>query len=86
MLSAMSVSGKCFRRRVFNMADCDTEGTKDLNFAKNYPPMELGDEMVKAGQCSSLFCSMLRLHWDENGQICSFFLAGPNLCMLMTLK
>ena len=86
MLSAMSVSGKCFRRRVFNMADCDTEGTKDLNFAKNYPPMELGDEMVKAGQCSSLFCSMLRLRWDENGQISSFFLAGPNLCMLMTLK
>ena len=53
-------------------------GSKDLNFSKNYPPMEREGE---GWQCSSL----QRLHWDKNGQVSSFFLAEPNLHILNKL-
>ena len=32
-----------------------------------------------AAVCVAIF----RLHWDENGQVFSFSLARPNLCMLI---
>ena len=37
MLSGRSAGGKCFKRRVFNMADEDIERRRDLNFAKKCP-------------------------------------------------
>ena len=48
----MSVSGKCVKRRVFNMADRDTEGRKTLSatvmtmqhFVLQYVQVELGRE------------------------------------------
>ena len=74
--SGMSrISGKCFKCRVFNMVDRDTEGTKDLKFARNYPLIE---REGKGWHCSSLIFNMFKLHWNKNGQVSSFSLGEPN--------
>ena len=43
-MSGMSVSGKCLRCSVLNMADKGADPTKDFNFAKNYLLMERDGE------------------------------------------
>ena len=51
-----------------------------FNIVKNYLLMER-----EGWQFSSMCCNMSRFHLDENDQVSSFSLAGPNLRMLNAL-
>ena len=53
-----------------------------LTFMITCPLMEQEGE---GWQCTSMCCNMFNSHWVENGQISSFSLVGPNLCMLYSL-
>ena len=65
VVSGMSVSWKSLFNMRIQYGGPGYWGTKDLNFAKKYPPVEWEGE---SWQCGSLFCNMFRLHWDKNGE------------------
>ena len=55
ILSAMSVSGKCFKRRVFNMADGDTEGRRTLILRKIVRQWNEKEKADNAAVCFAIF-------------------------------
>ena len=71
-------SGKCVKRRVFNMADEGT-GQQSTQILRNQ------NEKKKGDNATVCVVSMIRLHWDKNGQASYFSLAGSNLRMLNKL-
>jgi len=72
----MSASGKCFKRRVFNMADENTERRRTLILPKI--DRQWNEEKADNGAV----CFAVSLHWVENGQVSSFSLTGKHLRML----
>ena len=78
----MSVSGRSFKRRVFNMADEDTERRGTSIFRKIVRQWNKNGKADNAAVCVAI-CSGRT--GDENGQVSSLSLAGPNSRMLHTL-
>ena len=55
ILSGMSVSGKSFKRRVFNMADGDTEGRRTLILRKVVRQWNEKEKADNAAVCFAIF-------------------------------
>ena len=79
ILSDMSASGKCFKRRVFNMADEDTERRRTLTLRKivrQWNEKEKADNgavcvAICSGYIGSRMAKFLLFLWRENIYACS---------------